>query len=159
MIYISIIIFAIFLDQYSKYLVITQLKPIDTIPLISNVFHLTYTENTGAAFSLFSEMQFFLIATTVIFIVVLIWLLIKIPKIKENFWVNVSIAFIIGGATGNLIDRLRFNFVVDFLDFRLINFAIFNFADCFVITGSIFLVLALIKNKNFLENNDLGKLE
>ncbi|MGV8907088.1 MAG: signal peptidase II [Acetobacterium sp.] len=159
MIYISIIVFAIFLDQYSKYLVLTLLKPIETFPLISNVFHLTYTENTGAAFSLFSDMQTFLIATTVIFILILIWLLIKIPKIRENLGVNISISFIIGGAIGNMIDRVRLDFVVDFLDFRLFNFAIFNFADSFVVCGSIFLVIALLTNKNFLENNDLGKLE
>lgn len=159
MIYLSIIIFAIFLDQYSKYLVLALLKPIDTFPLISNFFHLTYVENRGAAFSLFSDMQVFLIATTVIFIVALIFLLIKIPKIDENRWVNISIAFIIGGAIGNLIDRLRLDYVVDFLDFRMINFAIFNFADCFVVCGSIFLVIALLTNKNFLENNDLDKIE
>jgi len=159
MIYISIIIFAIFLDQYSKYLVLTLLNPIESFPLIPNFFHLTYVENTGAAFSLFSDMQLFLIATSVLFIGILILLLIKIPKIKENRWVNISISLIIGGAAGNLIDRLRLNFVVDFLDFRFINFAIFNFSDIFVVCGSILLVIALLTNKNFLENNDLGKLE
>jgi len=159
MIYISIIIFAIFLDQYSKYLVLTLLNPNESFPLIPNIFHLTYVENTGAAFSLFSDMQLFLIATSVLFICILIFLLIKIPKIKENRWVNISISLIIGGAAGNLIDRLRLNFVVDFLDFRFVNFAIFNFSDIFVVCGSIFLVVALLTNKNFLENNDLGKLE
>ena len=159
MIYISIIIFAIFLDQYSKYLVLTLLNPNESFPLIPNIFHLTYVENTGAAFSLFSDMQLFLIATSVLFICILIFLLIKIPKIKENHWVNISISLIIGGAAGNLIDRLRLNFVVDFLDFRFVNFAIFNFSDIFVVCGSIFLVVALLTNKNFLENNDLGKLE
>jgi len=159
MIYISIIFFTIFLDQYSKYLVLTLLKPMTTFPLIPNVFHLTYTENTGAAFSLFSDMQYFLIATTVIFILILVWLLIKIPKIKENLGVNISISFIIGGAIGNLIDRLRLDFVVDFFDFRMFNFAIFNFADSFVVCGSIFLVISLLTNKNFFENNDLGKLK
>lgn len=159
MIYISIIIFAIFLDQYSKYLILTLFNPQESLPLIPNFFHLTYVENTGAAFSLFSDMQFFLIATNLLFIGILILILIKIPKIKENRWINISISFIIGGAIGNLIDRIRLNFVVDFLDFRFVNFAIFNFADIFVVCGSIFLVIALLTNKNFLENNDLGKLE
>jgi signal peptidase II len=157
MIYLSIIIFAIFLDQYSKYIVVTQLQPIETFPLILNVFHLTYVENTGAAFSLFSDMQIFLIITSSLFVLSLIILLIKIPKLKENLLINISIAFIIGGAAGNLIDRIRLDYVVDFLDFRFINFAIFNFADCFVICGSILLVIGLLNNKNFLENNDLGK--
>jgi signal peptidase II len=89
----------------------------------------------------------------------LIYFLIKIPDIKENRVINVSLAFIIGGAAGNLLDRLRLDFVVDFLDFRMIKFAIFNFADVFVVCGSIFLVIALFNNKNFLENNDFGTLE
>lgn len=159
MIYIAIIIFVIFLDQYSKYLVVAHIKPIDTYPIIPNVFHLTYAENTGAAFSFFSNMQIFLIIMTLVFIGVLIYFLIKIPNIKENRVINVSLAFIIGGAAGNLLDRLRLNFVVDFLDFRMIKFAIFNFADMFVVCGSIILVLALFNNKNFLENNDFGEIK
>lgn len=159
MIYIAIILFVIFLDQYSKYLVVAHIKPIDTYPIIPNVFHLTYAENTGAAFSFFSNMQIFLIIMTLVFIGVLIYFLIKIPNIKENRVINISLAFIIGGAAGNLLDRLRLNFVVDFLDFRMIKFAIFNFADMFVVCGSIILVIALFNNKNFLENNDFGEIE
>jgi signal peptidase II len=96
---------------------------------------------------------------TLVFLGVLIYFLIKIPDIKENRIINISLAFIIGGAAGNLLDRLRLNFVVDFLDFRMIKFAIFNFADVFVVCGSIILVLALFNNKNFLENNDFGSLD
>ena len=159
MIYIAIILFVIFLDQYSKYLVVTHIKPIVTYPVIPDFFHLTYAENTGAAFSIFSNMQVFLIILTLVFIGVLIYFLIKIPNIKENRVVKISLAFIIGGAAGNLLDRLRLNFVVDFLDFRMIKFAIFNFSDVFVVCGSIILVLALFSNKNFLENSDFGKME
>ncbi|MBU4542143.1 MAG: signal peptidase II [Firmicutes bacterium] len=159
MIYIAIILFVIFLDQYTKYLVLAHIKPLDTLPLIPNVFHLTYVENTGAAFSLFTNMQIFLIIMTLIFLGVLIYFLINIPDIKENRIINISLAFIIGGAAGNLLDRLRLDFVVDFLDFRMIKFAIFNFADVFVVCGSIILVLALFNNKNFLENNDFGSLD
>ena len=72
MIYIAIILFVIFLDQYTKYLVLAHIKPLDTLPLIPNVFHLTYVENTGAAFSLFTNMQIFLIIMTLIFLGVLI---------------------------------------------------------------------------------------
>lgn len=159
MIYIAIIIFVIFLDQYSKYLVVSHIKPIDTLPIIPNVFHLTYAENTGAAFSLLTNMQIFLIIMTLVFIGVLIYFLIKIPNTKENRIINTSLACIIGGASGNLLDRLRLDFVVDFLDFRMIKFAIFNFADMFVVCGSIILIIALFTNKNFLENNDFGNLK
>jgi signal peptidase II len=157
MIYIAVIIFVIFLDQYSKYLVVSHIKPVDTFSIIPNIFHLTYAENNGAAFSLFPNMQIFLILLTLVFIGVLIYFLIKIPKIRENQLVCVSLSFIIGGASGNLLDRLRLNYVVDFLDFRMIKFAIFNFADVFVVCGSIILILALFSNKNFLENSSFEK--
>ncbi|AFA49626.1 signal peptidase II [Acetobacterium woodii] len=159
MIYIAIIIFVIFLDQYSKYLVVSHIKPIDTLPIVPNVFHLTYAENTGAAFSLLTDKQIFLIIMTLVFIGVLIYFLIKIPNTKENRVINAALACIIGGASGNLLDRLRLDFVVDFLDFRMIKFAIFNFADMFVVCGSIILIFALFTNKNFLENNDFGDLK
>ncbi|WKY48423.1 signal peptidase II [Eubacteriaceae bacterium ES3] len=150
MIYLAIILFTIFLDQYSKYLVLRYLKPVDTYPLIENVFHLTYVENRGAAFSLFTNMQPFLIFVTSIFAGILIYILIKTPKTRANLWVNLSVSCIIGGAVGNLVDRIRLNYVIDFLDFRFIQFAIFNFADIFVVCGSISLLLALLANKDIL---------
>ena len=159
MIYLAVIIFVVFLDQYSKYLILTHIAPVDTFPIIPDVFHLTYAENTGAAFSLFTNMQFLLVLVTMTFIGILIFFLLKIPKTRENTWINLSIAFIIGGAAGNLIDRIRLDYVVDFLDFRMIKFAIFNFADLFVVFGSILLVIALLANKNFFENNDFSKIK
>ena len=149
MTYIAIILFTIFLDQYTKFLVLRYLKPIDTHPIILNVFHLTYVENTGAAFSLFANMQAFLILVTLMFTLVLAYVLFNTSKINSNLWVNFSLSLIIGGAIGNLIDRLRLNYVIDFIDFRFINFAIFNFADIFVVCGSLSLLLALIINKEF----------
>jgi signal peptidase II len=140
MIYLAVILFTIFLDQYSKYLVLRYLKPIDTYPLIENVFHLTYVENRGAAFSLFTNMQPFLIFITMIFAGVLIYILIKTPKKRANLWVNLSVSCIIGGAI----------YVIDFLDFRFIKFAIFNFADVFVVCGSISFLLALFANRDIL---------
>jgi len=158
MIYLAIIIFVVFLDQYSKYLILTHIAPVDTYPIIPNVFHLTYAENTGAAFSLFANMQIILILITLIFIGILIFFLLKIPKTRENILINLSISFIVGGAAGNLIDRIRLDYVVDFLDFRMIKFAIFNFADMFVVCGSLLLVIGLLANKNFFENNDFRKI-
>lgn len=149
MIYIAIILFTIFLDQYTKLLVLKYLKPLDSYPIVLNAFHLTYVENTGAAFSLFSNMQAFLIVITFVFTLILSYLLFKTPKIKANRGINFSLALIIGGAIGNLIDRLRLNYVIDFIDFRFINFAIFNFADIFVVVGSLSLLLSLMINKDF----------
>lgn len=154
MIYITLIFLTILLDQFSKYLVLTYLVPIDSYPLIPGVFNLTYVENRGAAFSLFTNMQPFLIITTLIFVIILSIVLFKIPKKKENRWINLSLACLIGGALGNFIDRLRLDYVIDFLDFHLINFAIFNLADCFVVCGSISLAIALLVNKEFLDKGE-----
>lgn len=144
MIYFLIILASIVLDQISKYLVVTKLKTIGSIPLIKDVFHLTYAENTGAAFSIFRGKQLFLILFTFLAISFIIGLLIKNVKTNGSMLLSISLALIIGGAIGNIIDRIRLNYVVDFFDFRLINFAIFNVADSFVVVGAILLGIAVI---------------
>jgi len=147
MIYFIIIIFIISLDQWTKYLASANLKPIDTYPLIENVFHLTYRENTGAAFSILRDNQVFLKIITGIVVIVLIFYLIKILKNKNLVLVKLPLAFIIGGAIGNLIDRIRLEYVIDFFDFNLINFAVFNVADVFIVIGSIiFGYVVIFKN-------------
>lgn len=146
MIYILIAVILITIDQYSKYLAEVYLKSIGTIPLIKDVFHLTYARNTGAAFSILQNKQTFLIIITSIVVVLIIFYLIKNFK-KGNVLLNMALVFIISGALGNLIDRIRLNYVTDFFDFTLINFAIFNFADIFVVFGTIlFSYLLLYKD-------------
>lgn len=145
MFYIFIIVLLTGIDQWTKYLAETQLKPIDTIPLVQDLFHLTYARNTGAAFSILRDKQVFLILVTTIVVVALICYLIKILKTGEAA-LKLSLAFIIGGALGNLIDRVRLNYVTDFLDFTLINYPIFNFADVFVVSGvAMLLYMVLFK--------------
>lgn len=130
-------------DQYTKYLAIKKLSQIDTYPLIKGVFHLTYVENRGAAFGMLQNKQwFFIIVTIIVFIGVLLYM----HKNKEqmNIFLVVVLAMILGGAVGNLIDRIRLGYVVDFLDFTLINYPVFNFADCCVVVGTILLAGYLI---------------
>lgn len=142
-----IIFFIVIIDQLSKLLVLDRLVQISTYPLIEGVFHLTYVENTGAAFSIFTDQQLFLKIVTSIFIVFLFVLLAYHLKKQGRFTAKaLSLSFIIGGAIGNLIDRIRFNFVVDFLDFRLIRFAVFNVADSFIVVGSILLILLMLRD-------------
>ena len=138
MFYIFIIALVTGIDQWTKYLAETQLKPINTIPLVQDIFHLTYARNTGAAFSILRDKQVFLILVTAIVVVALICYLIKILKTGEAT-LKLALTFIIGGALGNLIDRIRLNYVTDFLDFTLINYPIFNFADVFVVLGVVVL--------------------
>ncbi|MEG1433843.1 signal peptidase II [Eubacterium sp.] len=145
--YIIILISGIVVDQLTKLYAVNVLAKVTTVPIIPNVFHLTYVENTGAAFSMLSGMQTFLIIITMIFIAGLLYLFIVLPKKRQYFEINLALAFIISGAIGNLIDRLRFHYVVDFFDFRIIGFAIFNIADILVVLGCILLVIAIWRNK------------
>lgn len=141
--YILVGIFVI-LDQLSKYWAIEYLKPLKSIPLWKDVFHLTYAENTGAAFSIFRDKQLFLILITMVIIAGFTGFLVKQVKDDAPWIVKLSLAMIVGGAIGNLIDRIRLDYVVDYFDFTLINFAIFNVADSFVVVGSILLGYAVI---------------
>lgn len=143
MFYIFIITILTGIDQWTKYLVETQLKPIGAIPIVKDIFHLTYARNTGAAFSILRDKQAFLILVTAIVVVALIYYLIKILKTGEVAF-KLSLAMIIGGALGNLIDRVRLNYVTDFLDFTLINYPIFNLADVFVVSGVVMLSYMLL---------------
>ncbi len=133
--YVLIVILIVIFDQLTKYWATIYLKPIDTIGLINNVFHLTYVENKGAAFSLLQNQRWLFISVTIIIIIVLSYMIIT-KKIK-GYLSLICASFIIGGGIGNLIDRIFNGFVVDFFDFRLINFAVFNVADSFVFIGGV----------------------
>jgi len=148
MLYISIVIVSIILDRISKVLAVKYLMPIDTFPLWEDVFHLTYCENTGAAFSMFADSTAALTVFSVIIAVFLfIFLLNQIKKNKTKIIYLSGITMMIGGAIGNIIDRIAYGYVVDFFDFTLINFAIFNVADCFICVGAAIFCLYLIFDK------------
>lgn len=134
--YILIILALIGIDQFSKYLALTYLKDIGSISILENVFHLTYVENRGAAFGLFQNNQIiFIVVAIVAFIVGLYY----IYKKDLNLLAKSSIILIISGAIGNMIDRVRLGFVVDYFDFRIIWEYVFNVADIFVVVGTILL--------------------
>ncbi|WP_110942680.1 signal peptidase II [Geosporobacter subterraneus] len=134
---------SLIIDQLSKYLTVIYLKTIESYPLINNIFHLTYAENTGAAFSMFSGKQPLLIILTLIIIVALLFYLIRNLKTDQVF-LKFSLSLIIGGALGNLIDRIRLNYVVDMLDFTLINYPVFNMADVFVVSGAVIFAYTIL---------------
>lgn len=132
----------VFVDQLTKYLTVFYLKPMDTIPLIQDVLHLTYVENRGAAFGMLSENRWVFMTVSIVAILLLaVYLIWKKPKDK---WVCLSLSFIIGGGIGNMIDRVALGYVVDMIDFRLIHFAVFNVADSFVCVGAGILMVWLI---------------
>ncbi len=147
--YIIIIGVVIALDQLSKYLVVVYLKPQKSIAIIKDVFHFTYSENTGAAFSMLRDKQLLLIAITVAAMALMSAYLFKWSQSDGHLLQKICLALIIGGGIGNLIDRIRLNYVVDFIDFRLINFAIFNISDSFIVVGSICLALLVLFNVDY----------
>lgn len=146
MLVVLLILAMVALDQLVKYWAVTVLAPVTTIPLIQNVFVLTYVENTGAAFSLLAgkNQQWLLAAIAVVIVLGAVWLL-------KKGWVltalgRISVYLVIAGAIGNLIDRVTRGFVVDLFSFELIHFPIFNVADIYVVAG---VVLFLIYNLFF----------
>ena len=141
-IWLAIIAVTVFLDQITKYLTIFFLKPIDTLPLIEDVLHLTYVENTGAAFGMMKDARWvFMVISTLAIVGILVYMFWKRPSDKL---MCVSLSFIVGGGIGNMIDRTLLGYVVDMIDFRLINFAVFNVADSFVCVGAGLMILQLI---------------
>lgn len=141
---IIIVAFVILFDQVTKYLAVKYLMPIGSYPVIKNFFHLTYVENKGAAFGMLQNKTLFFIVITVIVGAVLIYSMIKLPG---NSVYNYTLAMILGGAIGNLIDRVRLGYVVDFIDFKFFP-AVFNVADSFIVIGAIILgYLMIFKEK------------
>ena len=132
----------IVVDQIVKYWAATDLQAIGSIPLWQGVFHLTYCENTGAAFSIFTGQRWMLLAVTVILLGGLLWALCK--GWMQNAFGRFSLQLIIGGAIGNMIDRILLGYVVDMFDFCLIDFPIFNVADIFLCVGVGMMILYIL---------------
>lgn len=145
LVFILVIFGCIVIDQLTKFLAVKFLAPVTTVPVIPKVFHLTYIQNDGAAFSIFSGQQAFLIIISFIFIAFLIYILYSMPKNIHYLKLNIALSMAIGGALGNFIDRIHLGYVIDFFDFRLIGFAIFNFADIFVVLGCLYIIIAVIR--------------
>ena len=140
--YSAIIVGGIIIDQLTKWLSVAFLKVEGSVPIIKSVIHLTYVENTGAAFGILKNHRWVFILISIITIIGFSAYLYL--GHSENRLYAVSIAMIISGGIGNMIDRLALGYVVDFIDFRLINFAVFNGADSFVCVGAGLLILVLI---------------
>ena len=136
-------------DQISKALVLTHIPLGGEVPVLPGVVGLTYVRNFGAAFSSFQGMQWLFAVIFIVFTVAVIWEYRKkaMPFTKLERW---CIAAIYGGGLGNMIDRLRFGYVVDMIETQFMEFPVFNVADCLITCGCILLVAHLILfNKDF----------
>lgn len=129
-------------DQLIKYLVVTNLKPIGYVDVIPKILRFRYVENTGAVFGSFSTHTVVLTVVSVILIIGTVVYLIK-NKDKSKF-VNACLILMVSGGIGNIIDRIRLKYVVDFIEPLFVNFAVFNFADCLITVGAFALVFYVI---------------
>lgn len=142
-------IILIIIDQFTKYLVVTNIANENPVVLIDNFLKLYYIENRGAAFGI---LQGFRSLFTVITILVLLFLIVFLIKNynKVPFIYLVSFSLLIGGTIGNFIDRIRLHYVVDFISMRFFghDFAIFNFADMFIVLGTVLISIGIVLHDN-----------
>ncbi|WP_417637626.1 signal peptidase II [Enterococcus faecalis] len=129
-------------DQWSKYLTVQNISLGETKEFIPGFLSLTHLRNTGAAWSLLEGKMIFFYVITVIVSVVIIYLLIK--NYKKSVWYSVGLSFVLAGAIGNFIDRVRLGYVVDMLQTDFMNFPIFNVADSTLVVGVICIFIYLI---------------
>lgn len=139
-------------DQFTKYLAISHLKDKSAYVLIDGVLELQYLENRGSAFGMLQNQKFFILFVGIVFMAVILFLLFKLPKQKKFCVVHILLSVIIAGGIGNMLDRIRFDYVVDFISFILINFPIFNVADIYIVVataGLFILFLFVFKEKDW----------
>ena len=142
----------IILDRIVKYVVHSGMAPGQSIPVIEDIFHITYVRNQGAAFSLWEQEWVILIGLPALALAAG-FVLLYVKRMKWNRWMLMSVAFICGGGAGNLIDRICSGYVVDMFDCRFIpfmDFPVFNIADIFICAGCGLLLLDVV----FLEGRE-----
>lgn len=134
----------IFIDQFTKQLAVDKLMDKEPFVIIDGVFELSYLENKGAAFGVFQNKQMLFLIISSIFLILLIYVAIKLPTTKRYLLLECIICCLCAGAIGNMIDRIVNNYVVDFFYFSLIDFPIFNVADIYVSVSTVCLGIILL---------------
>ncbi len=137
------------LDQVTKYLTVAYIGLGEHIPFLPGLLRLTYVRNTGAAFSAFQGQQWLFALIFLVFTGLILWEYFKksMPFSSFERWCIVGVY---GGGLGNMIDRVRFGYVVDMIQTEFIRFPVFNVADCFITCGCIALMVSLVFfNKEF----------
>ena len=131
-------------DQLTKHLAVVRLKNQAAYNLINGILEFNYLENRGAAFGVLQNQKYFFVFVALIFIGVIVFVLIKVPTQKKYYSLNILLVMIAAGAVGNMIDRVRYDYVVDFIYLVCIQFPIFNMADIYVTTATVILVFQIL---------------
>lgn len=132
------------LDQYTKHLAVINLKDRPAFVIIEGVFELNYLENRGAAFGMLQNQKVFFVFIACIILAAICYVLFKMPEGRRYTWLHILLVMIAAGAVGNMIDRVRLEYVVDFFYFVLINFPIFNVADIYVSVACVLLAIMIL---------------
>lgn len=140
-----IVIAILFLDQASKFLFTKLLNLNQSFPVVPGIFHFTLVHNRGAAFGILRGQSFLFVLTSFV-AVILIYFNLKNNRRKNSFLFNFSLALVLAGGLGNLIDRICFGYVIDFLDFRI--WPVFNIADSAITIGAIILGWSICTQKS-----------
>ena len=131
-------------DQLTKHRAVVRLKNQAAYNLINGILEFNYLENRGAAFGVLQNQKYFFVFVALIFIGVIVFVLIKVPTQKKYYSLNILLVMIAAGAIGNMIDRVRYDYVVDFIYLVCIQFPIFNVADIYVTTATVILVFQIL---------------
>ena len=156
--FISLIVGAVLviIDQIIKYFVSVYLQPVGSVSVIDNLVSLTYVENKGVAFGMFSDMRWVFVAlTSVLLAIIIFYMFRKRPKGKFFY---ICAALIIGGGIGNLIDRIFYGYVIDYLSLSFFP-PVCNFADYCITAGTIMLVIYLLFFSDVLDSSKKAKIK
>lgn len=147
--YAILFVVLVAIDQVTKYLAIVNLKGKDEIIVIDKWLHFIYVENSGAAFGIFQNATILFTVLTIVIVFSIMWYLLKESN-NVGIFLKLPLVIIMAGAIGNLIDRIRLGYVIDFIHSPLggiYNFPVFNFADIYVTCSAIFLIIYLLLNE------------
>ena len=152
---VVLILLLIFLDQYTKYLAVIHLQDKPAYNLIEGVLELNFLKNSGAAFGLLQNQKVFFILVATMILIIIAYVLFRLPDGKKYDIMHILLVLIASGAAGNMIDRVKQDYVVDFIYFVIINFPIFNVADIYVTVATfVFVILFLF----YYQENDFSFL-
>lgn len=157
--YIVVVVATLF-DQWTKKM-IEPLKTGDDIDVMPGVFSFSYVENRGAAFGIMNGQRIFFLIIAIVVFVAITYVFLRIPAEKKYYKLDITLAFILAGAIGNMIDRFSLGYVRDFINFYCINFAVFNVADIYITCGTPFVCLLILfvykeDDLNFLKRDNSG---
>lgn len=137
-------ILLVILDQITKNLAVVYLKDKPAYVIWDGVFELHYLENSGAAFGMLQNQKILFVTIAAVILILIGYVLIKLPRNRHYAMLEFLLVLIASGAVGNMIDRVQFNYVVDFFYFKLIDFPIFNVADIYVSVSCVLLAILVI---------------